>query len=54
MIHVRVISGHPKSTGFCGLTGCQRDPRDRGVSYPADMHPDERDVYQRSSTCIKS
>ena len=32
MRHVSVISGHPLSTGFHGLTGCQRDPRNRGVS----------------------
>ena len=27
-----MISGHPISTGFRRLTGCQRDPRDRGVT----------------------
>ena len=27
-----MISGHPISTGFRKLTGCQRDPRDRGVT----------------------
>ena len=27
-----VISGHPISTGFFRLTGCQRDPRDRDVT----------------------
>ena len=32
MRHVSVISGHTISTGFCGLTGCQQDPRDRGVT----------------------
>ena len=26
------ISGHPIFTGFCRLMGCQRDPRDRGVT----------------------
>ena len=26
-----MISGHLISTGFHGLVGCQRDPRDRGV-----------------------
>ena len=26
-----MISGHPISIGFRGLTGCQRDPRDRDV-----------------------
>ena len=28
-----MISGHPIFTGFRRLTGCQRDPRDRGVTY---------------------
>ena len=28
MRHVNVISGHLIATGFRGLTGCQRDPRD--------------------------
>ena len=32
MRHVSVISGHPISMGFCRLTGCQWDPRDRGVT----------------------
>ena len=32
MRHVSVISGHLISIGFRGLTGCQRDPRDRGVT----------------------
>ena len=32
MRHVSEISGHPISTGFYGLTGCQRDPWDRGVT----------------------
>ena len=27
-----MISGHPIFTGFRGLIGCQRDPRDRGVT----------------------
>ena len=26
-----MISGHPIFTSFRRLTGCQRDPRDRGV-----------------------
>ena len=26
-----MISEDPISTGFHGLTGCQRDPQDRGV-----------------------
>ena len=30
MKHVNVISGHPISTGFHGLTGCQQDPRKLG------------------------
>ena len=33
MRHVRVILEHPIFTGFRGLTGCQRDPRDRGVEH---------------------
>ena len=37
--HVRVISGHPISIGFRGLTGCQRDPRDRGVTCPNLFRP---------------
>ena len=32
MRHVSVISEHPILIGFLGLTGCQRDPRDRGVT----------------------
>ena len=32
MRHVSVISGHPISTGFLGLTSCQRNPWDRGVT----------------------
>ena len=32
MRHVSVISEHPIFTGFRGLTGCQRDPWDRGVT----------------------
>ena len=31
MRQMSVISGHPISIGFCRLTGCQRDPWDRGV-----------------------
>ena len=31
MRHVSVISGHPISTGFRGLTGFQRDPLDLGL-----------------------
>ena len=27
-----MILGHPISTGFPRLTGCQRDPRDKGVT----------------------
>ena len=27
-----MISGHSIFTGFCGLTGCQWDPWDRGVT----------------------
>ena len=30
MRHVSVISGYLISTGFRGLTGCQRDPRKLG------------------------
>ena len=32
MRQMSVISGHPISTGFRRLMGCQRDPRDRGVT----------------------
>ena len=32
MGHDDVASSYPISTGFCRLTGCQRDPRDRGVT----------------------
>ena len=32
MKHVSVISGHPISTGFRGLMGCQRDLQDRGIT----------------------
>ena len=31
-----MISGHPISTSFRRLTGCQWDPRDRGVT--ENMH----------------
>ena len=32
-----MISGHPISTGFLRLTGCQWDPRDRGVTVKEEM-----------------
>ena len=32
MRQMSVISGHPIFTDFCRLTGCERDPRDRGVT----------------------
>ena len=32
MVHDDVASGFPISTGFHRLTGCQRDPWDRGVT----------------------
>ena len=32
MRQMSVISEYPIFTGFCGLTSCQRDPRDRGVT----------------------
>ena len=32
MRHDGVASGYPTPTSFCRLTGCQRDPRDRGVT----------------------
>ena len=32
MGHDDVASGYSISTGFCRLTGCQRNPRDRGVT----------------------
>ena len=32
MGHDGVASGYPTPTGFHRLTGCQRDPRDRGVT----------------------
>ena len=32
MGHDGVASGYPTPTGFRKLTGCQRDPRDRGVT----------------------
>ena len=32
MGHDGVASGYPTSIGFRKLTGCQRDPRDRGVT----------------------
>ena len=35
MRHVSVMSGHPIFTGFHGLTCCQWDPRDRGVTLSA-------------------
>ena len=32
MGHDGVASGYPTPTGFRRLIGCQRDPRDRGVT----------------------
>ena len=32
MGHDGVASGYPTPTGFCRLTCCQRDPRDKGVT----------------------
>ena len=32
MRYVNGISGHLISIGFSRLTGCQRDPRDKGVT----------------------
>ena len=32
MGHDGVASGNPTPTGFRRLTGCQQDPRDRGVT----------------------
>ena len=32
MGHDGVASGYPTPTGFRRLTGCQQDPRDRGVT----------------------
>ena len=32
MGHDGVAPGYPTPTGFCRLTGCQRDPRDRDVT----------------------
>ena len=34
-----MILGHPISIGFRRLTGCQRDPRDRGVTGPSRFDP---------------
>ena len=31
MRHDGVESGYPTPTGFLRLTGCQRDPQDKGV-----------------------
>ena len=40
MGHDDVASGYPISTSFRRLTGCQRDPWDRGVtSYPLPFMP---------------
>ena len=33
MRQMSVISGHPIFTGFRRVTGCQRDPQDRGVTH---------------------
>ena len=32
MGHDGVASGYPTPIGLCRLTGCRRDPRDRGVT----------------------
>ena len=37
MRHVSVISEHAIFTGFHGLTGCQQDPRDKGVTVSVDV-----------------
>ena len=39
MRHVSVISGQPISPGFRRLTGCQWDPRDRGVTNDVVVSP---------------
>ena len=49
MRQMSVISGHPIFTGFYELTGCQRDPRDRGVtvrSLGLCPGPMQTDFYQ--------
>ena len=33
MGHDDMVSGYPISTGFCRLTGYQRNPRDRGACH---------------------
>ena len=33
MRQMSVILGHPIFTGFRKLTGCQRDPQDKGVTF---------------------
>ena len=38
MRQMSVISGHPIFTGLRKLTGCQRDPRDRGVTLLVKEH----------------
>ena len=49
MGHDDVASGYPISTGFRRLTGCQRDPRDRGVT-PALLDPGSSSCV----ACVKS
>ena len=38
MGHDDVASGYPISTGFRRLTGCQRDPRDKGVTHTRNIN----------------
>ena len=42
-----VISGQSISIGFLRLTGCQRDPRDRGVTLPIP------DIYHMLNNILK-
>ena len=37
MRHDGVASGYPTSIGFHMLMGCQRDPRDRGVTVASEV-----------------
>ena len=39
MRQMSVISGHPIFIGFRRLTGCQLDPRDRGVTFLITLLP---------------
>ena len=51
MRHVSVISEYPISTGFHGLMGCQRDPRDKGVIDMKLVYTTKGEKFPLESRC---